>query len=55
MIDAFEVTLGIMGSYLENIRPYVAVGLGRAIADWVLPRLWRPAGPQAYYRTSRAR
>ena len=49
-IDAFEVTLGIMGSYLENIRPYVAVGIGRAIADWLLPRLWRPAGPQAYYR-----
>jgi len=49
-IDAFEVTLGIMGSYLENVRPYVALGVARAIADWVVPRLWRPAAPQAYYR-----
>ncbi len=49
-IDAFEVTLGIMGSYLENIRPYVGVGTRRAVADWLLPRLWRPAGAEAYYR-----
>jgi 2,4-dienoyl-CoA reductase-like NADH-dependent reductase (Old Yellow Enzyme family) len=49
-IDGFEVTLGIMGSYLENIRPYVAVGPRRAVEDWLVPRLWRPAAPQAYYR-----
>jgi 2,4-dienoyl-CoA reductase-like NADH-dependent reductase (Old Yellow Enzyme family) len=49
-VDGFEVTLGIMGSYLENIRPYVAVSPRRAAEDWLVPRLWRPAAPEAYYR-----
>ena len=50
-LDAIEVSYGIMDSYLRNIRPYVAVSARRAIEDWLLPRLWRPSGPQAYYRT----
>ena len=50
-LDAIEVSYGIMDSYLRNIRPYVAVPARRAVADWLLPRLWRPSGRQAYYRT----
>jgi 2,4-dienoyl-CoA reductase-like NADH-dependent reductase (Old Yellow Enzyme family) len=49
-IDAIEVSYGVMETYLSNIRPYVAVSLRRAISDWVLPRLWRKAGPEGYYR-----
>src|SRR3984885_1545913 len=50
-VDAIEVSFGIMDSYLRNIRLYVAVSARRAVEDWLLPRLWRPSGPQAYYRT----
>jgi 2,4-dienoyl-CoA reductase-like NADH-dependent reductase (Old Yellow Enzyme family) len=39
-----------MSSYLENIRPYVALGARRAMQDWVLPRLWTPPVAEAYYR-----
>jgi 2,4-dienoyl-CoA reductase-like NADH-dependent reductase (Old Yellow Enzyme family) len=49
-LDAVEVSYGIMDSYLRNIRPYVAVPATRAIQDWLVPRLWRPSGQQAYYR-----
>jgi 2,4-dienoyl-CoA reductase-like NADH-dependent reductase (Old Yellow Enzyme family) len=49
-VDAIEVSFGIMDSYLRNIRPYVAVSARRAVEDWLFPRLWRPSGPQAYYR-----
>jgi 2,4-dienoyl-CoA reductase-like NADH-dependent reductase (Old Yellow Enzyme family) len=49
-LDAIEVSYGIMDSYLRNIRPYVAVSARRAAEDWLLPRLWRPSGQQAYYR-----
>ncbi|MBY0338554.1 MAG: NADH:flavin oxidoreductase [Acetobacteraceae bacterium] len=49
-LDAVEPTYNLMRSYRENIRPYVAVGATRALRDWVAPRLWRPAAPQAYYR-----
>jgi 2,4-dienoyl-CoA reductase-like NADH-dependent reductase (Old Yellow Enzyme family) len=48
-LNAVEPTYGLMNSYHENIRPYVAVTAGRAVQDWVLPRLWSPAQPQAYY------
>jgi 2,4-dienoyl-CoA reductase-like NADH-dependent reductase (Old Yellow Enzyme family) len=49
-LAAIEVSYGIMDSYLRNIRPYVAVSARRAFEDWLLPRLWRPSGQQAYYR-----
>ena len=49
-LDAVETTLGVMGSYLQNVRPYVAVTPGRAIATGLYPRLFEPAGPEAYYR-----
>jgi 2,4-dienoyl-CoA reductase-like NADH-dependent reductase (Old Yellow Enzyme family) len=48
-LNAVEPTYGLMTSYLENIRPYVAVMPARAVQDWVLPRLWSPAQPEAYY------
>ena len=38
-----------MTTYHENIRPYVAVTPARALQDWVLPRLWQLAHPEAYY------
>lgn len=49
-IDALEVSYGVMETYLSNIRPYVALSLRRAVADWVLPWLWRRPAPEAYYR-----
>src|SRR5262249_32920334 len=48
-LNAVEPTFGLMATYLENIRPYVAVTPARALQDWVLPRLWSPAQPEAYY------
>jgi 2,4-dienoyl-CoA reductase-like NADH-dependent reductase (Old Yellow Enzyme family) len=49
-LDAIEVSYGVMETYLSNIRPYVALDLPRAAADWVLPRLWSAPAPEAYYR-----
>jgi 2,4-dienoyl-CoA reductase-like NADH-dependent reductase (Old Yellow Enzyme family) len=49
-LDAVEVSYGVMRSYLANIRPYVALDLGRALNDWVFPRLWTDPAPEAYYR-----
>ena len=49
-LDAVETTYGVMAGYRDNIRPYVGVGLGRALRDWAVERLWRPAAPEAYYR-----
>ena len=49
-LNAVEPSYGLMTTYLENIRPYVGVGASRALRDWVLPRLWAPAAPEAYYR-----
>ena len=49
-MDGFETTYGVMTTYLENIRPYVAVSAGRALATGLVPRLVRPAGAEAYYR-----
>jgi len=49
-IDGFETTYGVMTTYRENIRPYVAVSPRRALASGLVPRIWAPAGPEAYYR-----
>lgn len=49
-IDGFETTFGVMRSYAENIRPYVAVGRGQAWRQLLVQRCWRPEGPEAYYR-----
>ncbi len=48
-LDGVEPSLNLMRSYKENIRPYVGVSAGRALRDWVVPRLWEPEGEQAYY------
>jgi 2,4-dienoyl-CoA reductase-like NADH-dependent reductase (Old Yellow Enzyme family) len=48
-LNGVEPTYGLMTTYHENIRPYVAVTPARALRDWVLPRLWQPAQPEAYY------
>ncbi len=49
-IDGFETTFGVMRSYLENIRPYVAVGAAQAWRNLLIQRAWKPAGDEAYYR-----
>jgi 2,4-dienoyl-CoA reductase-like NADH-dependent reductase (Old Yellow Enzyme family) len=48
-LNAVEPTYGLMTTYHENIRPYVAVTAARALQDWVFPRLWQQAQPEAYY------
>ena len=49
-LDGVETTYGVMTTYRENIQPYVAVSIGRALANGLVPRLFEPAGPEAYYR-----
>ena len=49
-LDAVEVSFGIMKSYLENIRTYVAVGPTQAARNGLVQRLVKPEGPEAYYR-----
>ena len=49
-LDAVEVSYGIMKSYLENIRTYVAVGPAQAARNGLVQRLVKPEGPEAYYR-----
>ena len=49
-IDALEVSYGVMQSYLSNIRPFVGLGVGRALQDWALSRLWTAPAGEAYYR-----
>ena len=49
-LDAVEVSYGIMKSYLENIRTYVAVGAAQAARNGLVQRLVKPEGPEAYYR-----
>ncbi len=49
-LDAVEVTYGLMNSYKENIRPYVAVTGMRALRDALPHRVLMPAAPEAYYR-----
>ena len=36
-LNAVEPTYGLMTTYHENIRPYVAVTAARALQDWVFP------------------
>lgn len=49
-IDGFETTYGVMRSYFENIRPYVAVGRAQAWRNLLVQRARKPAGAEAYYR-----
>ena len=49
-LDAIEVSYGIMKSYLENIRPYVAVDPVQAARNVLVQRLAKPRGEEAYYR-----
>ncbi|MCY4103945.1 MAG: NADH:flavin oxidoreductase [bacterium] len=49
-IDGFETTYGVMRSYFENIRPYVAVDRAQAWRNLLVQRARQPAGAEAYYR-----
>lgn len=49
-VDGFETTFGIMRSYLQNIRRFVAVGGWQAARNLVIQRLTQPPGEEAYYR-----
>lgn len=49
-LDAIEVSFGVMASYRQNIRPYVGVTRGQALADGMLHRLFARPVPEAYYR-----
>lgn len=49
-VNGFETTYGVMRSYLENIRRFVAVGRAQAVKNLVVQRLRSPAGAEAYYR-----
>ena len=49
-IDALETTYGVMRTYFENIRPYVAVGRAQAWRNLLVQRVRQPAGAEAYYR-----
>jgi len=49
-LDGVEVSYGIMRSYLENIRLYVAVDGFQAAKNFLVQRLTKPKGAEAYYR-----
>ena len=49
-LDAVEVTYGLMNGYKENIRPYVGITRGRALADGVVHRMLARPVAEAYYR-----
>ena len=49
-LDGVEVSYGVMRSYLQNIRPYVAVGPKRAVRDKLFHRVFSQGSPEAYYR-----
>ena len=49
-LNGFETTYGVMRSYFENIRPYVAVGRAQAWRNLLVQRARQPAGAEAYYR-----
>ena len=49
-INGFETTYGVMRSYFENIRPYVAVGRAQAWRNLLVQRARQPSGAEAYYR-----
>jgi 2,4-dienoyl-CoA reductase-like NADH-dependent reductase (Old Yellow Enzyme family) len=48
-LDGIEVSLGVMNSYLDNVRKYVAVDGGRAFGDLLFHRMFSEPGKQAYY------
>ena len=50
-LDALEVSYGLMSSYRQNIRPYVGVTPLRGLSDGLIPHLFTPYVPEAYYRT----
>ena len=49
-LDAVEVSLGVMSSYLQNVRPYVGVTPARALGAGLIHRLFAPQVAEAYYR-----
>ena len=49
-LDAIELTYGLMTNYRQNIRPYVGVGLLRALKDGLVHRAFAKPVPEAYYR-----
>jgi 2,4-dienoyl-CoA reductase-like NADH-dependent reductase (Old Yellow Enzyme family) len=49
-LDGVEVTYGLMRSYTDNIRPYVAVTSKRALSDLLPHRLFAAPAAEAYYR-----
>ena len=49
-LDAVEVSLGVMTSYLQNIRPYVGITPARALADGLIHRLFAPQVAEVYFR-----
>ena len=49
-LDGVEVSYGVMSSYLQNIRPYVAVNPKRAFQDALFHRVFSQGSPEAYYR-----
>ena len=49
-LNGVEVSYGVMRSYLQNIRPYVAVGPKRALKDKLFHRILSQGTPEAYYR-----
>jgi 2,4-dienoyl-CoA reductase-like NADH-dependent reductase (Old Yellow Enzyme family) len=49
-LDAVEVQLGVMGSYLRSVVPYAGVTRRRALADGLLHRLTADKVPEAYFR-----
>jgi 2,4-dienoyl-CoA reductase-like NADH-dependent reductase (Old Yellow Enzyme family) len=48
-LDGIEVSLGVMNSYLDNIRKYVAVDGRRAFGDLLFHRVFSQPEKQAYY------
>jgi 2,4-dienoyl-CoA reductase-like NADH-dependent reductase (Old Yellow Enzyme family) len=48
-LDGIEISCGIMSSYVDNVRKYVAVGNRGALSDFLFHRLMREPGKQAYY------
>jgi 2,4-dienoyl-CoA reductase-like NADH-dependent reductase (Old Yellow Enzyme family) len=52
ILDAVEPAQNVVPSYAKNVRPYVAVGPGRALADLLIHRVFprTPVPDEAYFR-----
>jgi 2,4-dienoyl-CoA reductase-like NADH-dependent reductase (Old Yellow Enzyme family) len=48
-LNGIEVSLGVMNSYLDNVRKYVAVDGKRALGDLLFHRVFSKPEKQAYY------